>query len=85
MDIQDCVLKIIRHNFAKDPAMPITVNDRLRQELDMDSLDKAEFLMQIEDFFHVSFPDNTEQKWFAVSDVIASLKEAIPNKKPFND
>lgn len=49
---------------------------RLNEDLGLDSLDRVEIAMGLEEEFDLDFPDDVIEGWRTVADVLASVQEA---------
>ena len=56
--------------------------DTLISSFEMDSLDSAEFIIELEEEFDVSIPDNAFITWKNVGDIIKYLEDNFCNKLP---
>jgi acyl carrier protein len=66
--ISDRVTQIVRDQF--DTRIEITPDTRLIEDLDCDSLDCVEMLMEMEDEFSISIPDDAGEAWKTVGDMV---------------
>ncbi len=75
-DTFEQVKKIIVELLAVDPAM-VTKDARFREDLEADSLDLVELIMEFEDEFGEEISDEDAQKIATVGDAVAFLKEKM--------
>ncbi len=54
---------------------PVTLESSFVNDLDADSLDIVEFVMELEDEFDVNIPDEDAQKMQTVGDAVNYIKE----------
>ncbi len=77
MDIQSRVFAIAAEPMGIDPGS-VTLTSSLYNDLDMDSLDFVEFVMELEDEFNIEIDDESCAKWQTVQDVLDTVKEIGP-------
>lgn len=53
----------------------ITVNSKLSEDLDIDSLDAIELIMTFEEEFGISIPDSEAQKFKTVGDIVSFIEK----------
>jgi acyl carrier protein len=75
-DTFEQVKKIIVELLAVDPAK-VTKDARFREDLEADSLDLVELIMEFEDEFGEEISDEDAQKIATVGDAVAFLKEKL--------
>ncbi|MCJ7733092.1 MAG: acyl carrier protein [Anaerolineales bacterium] len=75
-DTFEQVKKIIVELLAVDPAK-VTKDARFREDLEADSLDLVELIMEFEDEFGEEISDEDAQKITTVGDAVAFLKEKL--------
>ena len=77
--IADKVKKIVVDNLgcAEDQ---VTDDAKFIEHLGADSLDQVELVMQLEEEFGVTIPDNAAEKLSTVGDAIAYIEESLANK-----
>jgi len=57
-------------------AEEVTLESNLRDDLDIDSLDAVELVMELEDTFGVKIEDAEAQKFATVKDIVDFIKSA---------
>jgi acyl carrier protein len=57
---------------------PVLTLDKLKEDLDLDSLDRAELCMMLEEEFEAPIKDEEADSWDTVQDVINHVREIIP-------
>ncbi len=67
------IKEILAEQLDADPEM-ITMETRIAEDLNADSLDVVELLMSIEDEFEVSIPDEEIEKLKTVGDVVEYIQ-----------
>ncbi|CCK84871.1 Acyl carrier protein 2 [Lactobacillus equicursoris DSM 19284 = JCM 14600 = CIP 110162] len=72
-EIFDKIAKLIADNFQLDQSK-ITMDTNFTQDLDADSIDLVEFVMQLEDEFGAEIPDEEAEKLATVGDAVAYIK-----------
>ena len=77
--IADKVKKIVVDNLgcAEDQ---VTDDAKFIEHLGADSLDQVELVMQLEEEFGVTIPDNAAEKLSTVGDAIKYIEESLANK-----
>ena len=77
--IADNVKKIVVQNLgcAEDQ---VTEDAKFIEHLGADSLDQVELVMQLEEEFGVTIPDNAAEKLSTVGDAIKYIEESLANK-----
>lgn len=75
-DTFEQVKKIIVDLLAVDPAK-VTMEARFREDLEADSLDLVEMVMEFEDEFGGEISDEDAQKLLTVGDVVRFLEEHL--------
>ena len=58
----------------------VTEDAKFIEHLGADSLDQVELVMQLEEEFGVTIPDNAAEKLAAVGDAIKYIEESLANK-----
>ncbi|MFZ9704347.1 MAG: acyl carrier protein [Bacilli bacterium] len=74
------VLEKIREVVAKKfKVQPQNVNEstRLREDLNVDSLDAVELIMELEDTFNVKIADDEAQKLKTIGDIVTFLTPKV--------
>lgn len=74
-DIETRVIAIVEEQLGHSPGT-VKVTDRLNDDLIVDSLDKVELVMAIEEEFETEIRDEVAEKVATVQDLIDALKEA---------
>ncbi len=75
-DVADRVIKIISEQMNVDRGQ-ITNETTFINDLGADSLDTVELVMQFEDEFNLTIPDDEAEKIQAVSDAVKYIEEHI--------
>jgi len=76
-DIQSRVTNIIVEKLGVD-ASAVTPEADFSNDLGADSLDKVEFIMDVEKEFGISIPDEEAEKLQTVGEAIAYLEKNMP-------
>lgn len=63
------------------PKKEVEESKNLYDDLKMDSLDVLEIIMELEDEFNITIPDETYFEIKSVDDIIGKLKEFIDDKQ----
>lgn len=72
-EIFDKIATLIADNFQLDKDK-ITMDTNFTKDLDADSIDLVEFIMQLEDEFGAEIPDEDAVKIITVADAVAYIK-----------
>lgn len=72
-EIFDKIATLIANNFQLDKDK-ITMDTNFTKDLDADSIDLVEFIMQLEDEFGAEIPDEDAVKIITVADAVAYIK-----------
>lgn len=72
-EIFDKIATLIADNFQLDKDK-ITMDTNFTEDLDADSIDLVEFIMQMEDEFGAEIPDEDAAKIITVADAVAYIK-----------
>ncbi|WP_270237540.1 acyl carrier protein [Lactobacillus delbrueckii] len=72
-EIFDKIATLIADNFQLDKDK-ITMDTNFTKDLDADSIDLVEFIMQMEDEFGAEIPDEDAAKIITVADAVAYIK-----------
>ncbi|GHV97266.1 MULTISPECIES: acyl carrier protein [Lactobacillus] len=72
-EIFDKIATLIADNFQLDKDK-ITMDTDFTKDLDADSIDLVEFIMQLEDEFGAEIPDEDAAKITTVADAVAYIK-----------
>jgi len=72
--VDERVTKIIIDVLGVDPSK-VTPNARFREDLEADSLDLVELIMQFEEEFEADVPEEEAQQLQTVGDVIKYIKD----------
>ena len=72
-EIFDKIATLIADNFQLDKDK-ITMDTNFTKDLDADSIDLVEFIMQLEDEFGAEIPDEDAAKIITVADALAYIK-----------
>lgn len=73
VEIFDKIATLIADNFQLDKDK-ITMDTNFTKDLDADSIDLVEFIMQLEDEFGAEIPDEDAAKIITVADAVAYIK-----------
>lgn len=76
MEILEKVSQIIKDKTGLDDGFVIDMNTDLGQ-LNADSMDLVEIVMDIEEFFGITVPDGAEEKLFTVGDVVKLIEKLV--------
>lgn len=76
MDIETTVKEVISEQLGIETA-EIKMESEFQKDLGADSLDVVELIMQMEDKFKVSIPDEEAKKIRIVGDVVRYIKEKV--------
>jgi acyl carrier protein len=55
----------------------VSVNTRLREDLNVDSLDAVELIMELEDTFTVKISDDEAQKLKTIGDIVTFIEPKV--------
>ena len=77
--IADKVKKIVVQNLGCSEDQ-VTEDAKFIEHLGADSLDQVELVMQLEEEFDVTIPDNAAEKLSTVGDAIKYIEESLANK-----
>lgn len=72
-EIFDKIATLIADNFQLDKGK-ITMDTNFTKDLNADSIDLVEFIMQLEDEFGAEIPDEDAAKIITVADAVAYIK-----------
>ena len=72
-EIFDKIATLIAYNFQLDKDK-ITMDTNFTKDLNADSIDLVEFIMQLEDEFGAEIPDEDAAKIITVADAVAYIK-----------
>ena len=78
---RDEVLKLVREHLAEElevDAATITENTRFKQDLDADSLDLYELVMELEDRYRITVSEQDAARIDTVGDAVAFVVERSP-------
>ncbi|MBQ2366899.1 MAG: acyl carrier protein [Bacteroidaceae bacterium] len=78
-EIESRVKSIIVEKFGVAES-EVTAEASFTNDLGADSLDTVELIMEIEDEFGISIPDDLAEKISTVGDAIKFVEEAVANK-----
>ena len=78
-EIESRVKSIIVEKFGVAES-EVTAEASFTHDLGADSLDTVELIMEIEDEFGISIPDDLAEKISTVGDAIKFVEEAVANK-----
>ena len=78
-EIESRVKSIIVEKFGVEESM-VTSEASFTNDLGADSLDTVELIMEIEDEFGISIPDDLAEKISTVGDAIRFVEQEVANK-----
>jgi acyl carrier protein len=78
-EIESRVKSIIVEKFGVEESM-VTSEASFTNDLGADSLDTVELIMEIEDEFGISIPDDLAEKISTVGDAIKFVEQEVANK-----
>lgn len=70
----DQIVKILKRYTDRDP-QDITPDSRLQSDLELNSLDVVNIVIEFEDTFNISISDDEITKFFKVQDIVDCLVE----------
>ncbi|WP_063768849.1 acyl carrier protein [Verrucomicrobium sp. BvORR034] len=68
---------ILSHVLMGEPGFQVTLETRLSEDLDVDSLDRTELVMAVEEEWGVDLPDEDADKLKTVGDLVKYIDEAV--------
>jgi acyl carrier protein len=68
-DIFNRLRTMLVDEFGADPAT-VTLESSFRGTLDLDSLETAQLILELEDLFKIEIPDDDAEKLFTVGDAV---------------
>jgi acyl carrier protein len=77
MELQDLVQKLIdffKENSSNKKSADLTGSSRLKEDLDLDSLDFVELVMKLEDEYEIKIADDDANKLQTIEDVACLIK-----------
>ena len=75
-DTVEKIKEILSNNCLKDES-EFTPGTVLREDLEMDSLDMVEFVMELEEGFHIQIPDDEADKLKTFQDVVNLMQKKV--------
>jgi acyl carrier protein len=78
-EVQDRIIEIVAEKMDK-PKAEITLEKSFVNDLGADSLDTVELMMDIEDEFDLSIPEEEAQKIVTIGDAVKYVQEHAGNK-----
>lgn len=83
-NIEKEVIQVLRSVLQEDEEKEITIDTNLTKDLAMDSLDSVELLLGLENWFGISFVDDTflfEENETTVKEVVESVRLHLDKEK----
>ncbi len=74
---QEIVKEIINLQIGRDTDQEINLKSNLATDLNADSLDAVEIIMEIEDAFNIEIPDEIAEKIETFEDILDYLDEVL--------
>jgi acyl carrier protein len=74
--ILDKIRDVVIKKFKVQPEN-VTVATRLREDLNVDSLDAVELIMELEDTFNVKISDDEAQKLKTIGDIVTFIEPKV--------
>ncbi|MBU5439965.1 acyl carrier protein [Tissierella sp. MSJ-40] len=71
------VRNIITDQLEIDDVESITMDTSLMNDLEADSLDAVEIMMELEDEFNITIPDEDAEKFKNIGDIVRYIKNKI--------
>lgn len=78
-DLTDRVLRLAADQVAM-PADQVSLDSAFVNDLGFDSLDQVEFMMEIEDAFNVSVPDDVTERIVTVRQAVDEVRRLIESR-----
>ena len=75
--MEEKIIKVIKDTVWLDDAPNIKLSSRLKEDLNLDSLDLVEIAMRIEKKFNIDIPDKEFERWHEILDIINTVKILI--------
>ncbi|MDM8534690.1 acyl carrier protein [Clostridiaceae bacterium HSG29] len=75
--VQETVQEIINLQIGRDADVEINLKSSLANDLNADSLDAVEIIMEIEDAFNIEIPDEIAEKIETFEDILDYLDETL--------
>jgi 8-amino-7-oxononanoate synthase/acyl carrier protein len=79
-EIEQRVINLLA-DYSGEKDTPISLDSRLQEDLNLDSLDRAETIMRLEEEFKVNFGEN-ERPYASVREVVTEVENLLTDKKP---
>lgn len=73
----DKIRSIIAEQLGLDDDSVITLETSIMKDLEADSLDAVEIIMEIEDEFDIEIPDEAAERFQSVSDIVKYVEDNI--------
>jgi acyl carrier protein len=80
MQVTNTVIQIIAQQIGS-PFKTISTSDRFATDLKMDSLDKVEVVMAVEDEFAIMLHDEDADKCYSVQDLCLLVRRTLDDSK----
>jgi len=71
------VIENLINNLYNDAKIVLTGTTRLSDDLELDSLDRVELTMMIEEHFKIEFMDYESDKWQTIEDIALATEKKI--------
>jgi acyl carrier protein len=68
---------ILSHVLMGEPGFQVTLETKLDEDLDIDSLDRTELVMSVEEEWGIDLPDEDAEKLKTVGDLVKYIDEAV--------
>ena len=76
VDVPVEVMRVIRDHASADHH-EVTPSATLRKDLGLDKLGVVELVLALEEHFEINVPDNAQEAWLTVADVIQYVEKAV--------
>jgi acyl carrier protein len=79
--IEVLVLACLQLMADREKSLPVKLDDHLEADLGIDSLEKIDVMMNLEDLFDVEIPDKAMATLFTAKDIVEYLKSVLTEEK----